>query len=318
MKCFYHSSDLDGHCSGAIVRHAHPECEMFPINYGDPFPWEEVDKDELVIMVDFSLQPFTDMIRLMNHARLIWIDHHKSAIDEYIRSVSLSENKHLPTTVYGRRSVERAACELTWEFYFKDKPIPLAVILLGLYDSWRFHGHELEPMVLRFQTRMRMEDLNPNGNELPWLWKALFDADPTYPAQDIVHDLVKQGGLLLNFDDKQKAKYVAAYAFDVLMKSTPVPCDGQKQTIYSGIAVNLGLTNSRVFESVWDPDKYDLMITFVLRPDMHWNVSLYSDKDDVPCHEIARAWGGGGHPGASGFQCADIRLPFFPAQGCAE
>ena len=71
MKAFYHSADLDGHCSGAIVKYAHPECELIGINYGDKFPWESIGQDETVYMVDFSLQPFSDMIRLNKACSLI-------------------------------------------------------------------------------------------------------------------------------------------------------------------------------------------------------------------------------------------------------
>jgi hypothetical protein len=42
MICFYHSADLDGHCSGAIIKKVHPECELIGINYGDEFPWDKV------------------------------------------------------------------------------------------------------------------------------------------------------------------------------------------------------------------------------------------------------------------------------------
>ena len=54
MKCFYHSSDLDGHCSGAIVKARFPECEMIGINYGQPFPWGDIEEGEIVYMVDSS------------------------------------------------------------------------------------------------------------------------------------------------------------------------------------------------------------------------------------------------------------------------
>ena len=63
MKCFFHSVDLDGHCSGAIVKKAYPECEMIGINYGDSFPWGVIGPGEKVVMVDFSLQPFEDIDR---------------------------------------------------------------------------------------------------------------------------------------------------------------------------------------------------------------------------------------------------------------
>jgi len=64
MKCFYHSADLDGHCSGAIVKLRHPNCEMWPIDYGDEFPWDKIRWNETIYMVDFSLEPFEDMITL--------------------------------------------------------------------------------------------------------------------------------------------------------------------------------------------------------------------------------------------------------------
>ena len=40
--CIYHSADLDGVCSGAIMRRAFPEATMLGYDYGQPFPWEMV------------------------------------------------------------------------------------------------------------------------------------------------------------------------------------------------------------------------------------------------------------------------------------
>jgi len=53
MKCFYHSSDLDGHCSGAIVKQEYADCEMIGIDYGNKFPWDSIEIRETVFMVDF-------------------------------------------------------------------------------------------------------------------------------------------------------------------------------------------------------------------------------------------------------------------------
>ena len=82
MKCFYHSADLDGKCSGAIVKMHFPECEMIGINYGDLFPWDRIEQNEVVWLVDFCLQPFSDMHRLNEVAILNWIDHHKTSLEE--------------------------------------------------------------------------------------------------------------------------------------------------------------------------------------------------------------------------------------------
>jgi len=69
-------------------------------------------------------------------------------------------------------------------------------------------------------------------------------------------------------------------------------------------AVNLGRCNSEYFKSI-PVGKYDVLMPFVFDGDQY-TVSLYSPTIDVS--EIAKKHGGGGHKGASGFQCKE--LPF--------
>ncbi len=303
VRCFYHSADLDGHCSGAIIKHKHPEAIMYPINYGDEFPWDEIEPDDIVYMVDFCLQPEDQMYNLADKLwrdhdpHFIWIDHHKSAIDACVSNGTTG-------IAYGKRDISKAACELTWEYLFPDKPMPLAVELLGLYDSWRYHGHPKESMVLPFQMRMRMEDLDPKGwLENGWYWKLFFVSDENATIQSII----EEGKLLLRYDEEQKRRYIATYGFETeLFAAHPGPIWPAGK--YKAITVNLGHTNSKVFDSVWDESKYDLMITFCRRKDKLWNVSLYSTKGDIDCGAIAKSFGGGGHKGAAGFQAKE--LPF--------
>ena len=150
IHCFYHSADLDGHCSGAIVKYRFPEAIMHPINYGDAFPWDEIHPEDEVYMVDFCLQPFNDMIRLGKSCNLVWIDHHATSIEEVFACPAVIEAKHT-------LNPKKAACELTWEYLFPNEPVPLAVKLLSLYDSWTYQGHELEDMVLPFQIMFHTE-----------------------------------------------------------------------------------------------------------------------------------------------------------------
>jgi len=353
IKCFYHSADLDGHCSGAIVKFRFPEAVMHPINYGDPFPWKEIKEDDEVYMVDFCLQPFEDMVRLYDlGANVVWIDHHKSAIDSYNKWYHNPKTDALDYMKFeGERNTIKAACELTWEYLFPDQPVPLAVKLLSLYDSWTYQGHELEDMVLPFQMRMRMEDLDPKD------WSGLIEKGGNGPRwhnlfmQTDLDYWIKEGRLLLRYDEVQKAKYASTYAFETRLNLRSDPIPGRLTPLdisLSAIAVNLGHTNSKVFDSVWrrdvacsyckvagrlnqrldiygpasfgdecracngtgkvEEEPYDLMITFVRRKDELWNVSLYSTKEHVDCGVIAKSFGGGGHKGAAGFQCKD--LPF--------
>ena len=60
--------------------------------------------------------------------------------------------------------------------------------------------------------------------------------------------------------------------------------------------------NSTTFESVWDPNKYDLMLPFAVKSNGKVRCSLYTTKPEINCGEIAKALGGGGHRQAAGFE----------------
>lgn len=272
--CVYHSSDLDGHCSGAIVHRAHPDAELIGIDYGDPFPWEKIDKETEVIMVDWSLQPIEGMVRLQESCeRLVWIDHHESAIKESAKHPALYMTP-------GLRLIGKAACELAWEWFFERSTVPMPVYLLGRFDVWELDAH---PDVLPFQWGMR--SLKKTTPDFSPLWVALFSGD-----HDCVAHLCEVGRTLLEFQATQDAQYCSGYAF-------PAELDGLKV-----IAVNRGMTGSLAFKSVWDSSLYDAMCSFVRRPDGKWTVSLYTDKEGINVGEFCKVHGGGGHKQAAGYQ----------------
>lgn len=276
MKAFFHKSDLDGHCSGAIIKMHYPECEMIGIQYGDAFPWEQVAIDEKVFMVDFCLQPFEDMERLNTWCDFTWVDHHKTSLEEAEKRCFLANGGQL-------LEIGRAGCELTWQLC-SDQPMPRAVYLLGCYDTWRHHD---VPGALEFQYGMRnIGDTQPDNQNL---WKSFFRSDV------YVDETIEHGAYLLAYETQQNEAYAKSCAFEMEL-------DGLRC-----IAVNKGLTNSLLFKSVYDPERHAAMVSFVRRPGM-WTVSVYADRPDVDASAICKARGGGGHKGAAGFQC-DV-LPF--------
>ena len=285
MKCFFHSADLDGHCSGAIVKHKHPECEMIAINYGQEFPWDSIIPGETVYMVDFTLQPFEQMERLAKTCELVWIDHHKTEIEESERL-----NFHPP----GIRRMGVGACALVWENLHPFTPVPEAVRLLAEYDVW----NHTDPRTLPFQYGFRFfEDTSPDHQEL---WQPFFGS----MSSQKVEEVCTTGNILLVYEERQNAKICRAFAFETILV-TPF---GD----FRAICCNRGFTNSKLFDSVYDPEAHEVMITFCrLKPPAHmWKVSLYSARDDVDCGAIAKVWGGGGHKGAAGFQCKNLPFEF--------
>ena len=279
MKCFYHKSDLDGKCSAAIVHYFEPKAELIPIDYNEPFPWDIVGEMETIYMVDFSLQPFEDMLKLNNHCNLIWIDHHITAIKSH------KESKILFT---GIQRVGSGACQLVWE-YFKSDSVPLAIKLLAEYDVW---NHE-DPRTLPFQYGMINRDNNPES----LIWKALFDAEHS----DLhFRGILSDGVVILEYQTKQNKIQAKSACFETVFQGLTL------------LAANVGYTNSKFFDSVWDEEKYDAMCTFHWRKNQ-WNISLYATKETIDVGKLAKKFGGGGHKHAAGFSYKT--LPFSPALG---
>src|ERR1043166_3724895 len=104
--CCYHSKDLDGYTSGAIVRKAHPDCELIGWDYGNPIP--ELGKGNQIVIIDICF-PMKDMLRIAEENKVIWIDHHLSQFKEF--EALQDERKNLIDYVYANGI---AACEIGW------------------------------------------------------------------------------------------------------------------------------------------------------------------------------------------------------------
>lgn len=270
--CIYHGVDLDGQCSAAIWKSVCPDGELIPMNYGWKIPWEKLQGKDVTVL-DFCLQPWSEMEKLRQVAdTLEWIDHHKSAISEW-------ELAGRPF-IWGLRDTSYAACELTWKYYYPNCDIPPGVFLLGDYDCWRHSS----PDTMAYQMGMRLHDTDPDSP----FWRPIFYNDAvTY------NKILEQGRIILRYQKQQNKKAAQRLWF-------PVQFDNK-----NWMAVNQGGINSTFWDSVWD-DTYDGGLSFVYSGKGYWTVSLYSTT--VDCSEIAKRHGGGGHPGAAGFQCSE--LPF--------
>jgi oligoribonuclease NrnB/cAMP/cGMP phosphodiesterase (DHH superfamily) len=279
--CLFHSADSDGKCSAAIVKHFCPEAQLYGINYGQVVPWDLLHGRD-VIMLDFSLQPWSDMEELRRTVRsLVWIDHHKASIDlAYKNGWSVDTD---PAMEYILQT-EEAACEATWRYFTGQDPIN-PVYLLGRYDVW---DHK-DPMVLPFQYGMKSIAHEPEDH----IWKQLFSIEPA--RQAVKEDIINRGLTILDFITEENKGYTTSLAFETVLEG------------YPAIACNRGIVNSMFFGSVYDPKQHNLMIAFARLPSKRWTVSLYTETD-VDVSAIARKFGGGGHQKAAGFQCKE--LPF--------
>lgn len=274
MKVVYHRADFDGKASAAAVLRAFPNAELIPYNYGEEFPWESIQNNEYVFMVDISLQPFSLMEELAKTTRLIWIDHHHTAIEDYVKAKAV---------IAGSRVVGEAACVLTWKYLYPDEPVPLALKYLGLYDIWDHRN----PGVLPFQYGLRMQKYTFPDNEE--LWNKVWRSDPAW-----ISSVISTGNIVLEYQRRNDEIAQKTYAFETEF-------EGLK-----ALAMNMPGQGSSTFgDMIHD---YDLVIKFYRKAGA-WRVGLYSVKPDVDCGSMAKKYGGGGHAGAAGFEVKGD-LPF--------
>jgi len=312
--CVYHSIDLDGWMSAAIVKHwfnlnskapvihningpvidvaeeSGNDLYMLGYNYGQPVP--DLSGFDRVVMCDISF-PRQTMDRLWetHNKDFIWIDHHISAIEL---------NQKMFT---GSRSTNFAACELTWMYFFKDEKMPELVRLLGRYDCFGHKGTSEEKLVLEFQYGARQVITN---YEEAFELLVLTDCD-WKPSAHTMH-ILNAGSVIYKYLCME-AKQSYKNGFEVIFENPSIDyssrTDIKLHPKYKFILVNKERFNPINFDIDYHADGYDGAGCFHFA-NGKWNFSLYNDNGLVDCSQIAKTFGGGGHKGAAGFTTNDL------------
>lgn len=121
----YHSRDWDGFTSAAVAKLARPNAKLLGWNYGDQLP--DISEYDEVILVDLTISKSGDYSWMIDNAKkIIWIDHHESAINE-VRSQGANFKAD-------ECHVGIGACVTAWLYFFPNIMMPLHVQLCGVYD----------------------------------------------------------------------------------------------------------------------------------------------------------------------------------------
>ena len=279
MKTFiiHHNADLDWVFGWAILKIAHPDAELVPMQY-----WDNIDLKQMVghkvFMVDFSL-PYIEMERLNMHTEFVRLDHHISAIKE-MEGLEIK----------GDREVKRAGCLIAFEYLWND------------YIEWCGEYEEIIQLISNYD--IRKQDENREDITLPFqywvrqeVWlsvdQAIFYLDTT--SDSGIDDTIDAWNKILN---AQRKMYK-----DRCSKAGEIEFDGHKCI---ALFWPTGW-NSLVFDSVYDKEEHDMMvyIRYSIRK-KQYTISLYSETID--CSLVAKKYGWWWHKWASGFMCTE--LPF--------
>lgn len=283
MKIIYHKADLDGIFSGAIVKeYAKPDkypTELIGIDYGmDIKPI--VYTDEKVYIVDFMLEPFTNMRALANMCEVIWIDHHQSSLNN-MNELILNPFYHV---VLGDNT--KSAAELCWDYFNPNIESSIGLKYISKYDTWQ---HNNDPNILNFQYGARAYIESPS--DIDQIRNVLNGDQITFI------DYLSKGSSIRHYMKSFFKRYAEDSVFEINFEG------------YKALALNMGYCGSNAFDSCLKPE-HDIMIAFV-RKDGYWKYSLYRNKDSINCFDIAQKYGGGGHAGAAGFETKELLTNFI-------
>ena len=288
----YHRADFDGIFCREIAKHFMPDAELVGWDYGDPkLPFPSEDS---VYVLDLSPECFTEIPKYQE--RLIWIDHHKSAIEKF------------PSVWPGYRIDGVAACRLAWQWFtrpaiddgasprlptdvqFKNREVsePLAVRLAGEYDIW----DKRDPRADLFQHGLRSCDLTDD------IWCSMLANPDCIEREDSAVKFLLENGKAIQYAKTQENKdIITSYGFDIIFEGvTFLACNHAR---YNSHLFTAGIKphHEALFGFKWDGDQ--------------WQISLYhiDGKASVDLSLIAVKFGGGGHKGACGFRVKS--LPFL-------
>ncbi len=262
--CYYHSADLDGIASAAIVKKVYPDVKFIGVDYGDDWNVNDII-DSKCIIVDFS---FPNMDELKQYPDILcWIDHHKTAME---RNPKLWDSDDID----GLRNLKKSGCELTWEWFFPHEKMPRVIELIGDRDMWKFNYPETKD----FTTYAHMKIKSPG--DINWDWMLDTKLEVGYI------DGFSKNGKLLNEAQLDRIEKTFEHGWDETI-------DGHKARF-----MNTNHDVSDLGSYACDKKGYPVAVVFSLKEDKIL-VGLRSKTVDVSV--IAKKRGGGGHKFASGF-----------------
>lgn len=297
ITVIYHSADFDGLFCREIARKFLPDAEFIGWDFAyKPLKFPDAGT---VYVLDLSPDCFEELNgeKIQDSTRLVWIDHHKSAIDKW--------NPQLD----GYRIDGVAACRLAWQWFqyghTPSKQIylerlacePYAVQLAGEYDIWDHRNPDAVP----FQFGLR----SVKAEELDWgklldttLHEEISAMHPPQTSELYAEELLKVGRAIHEYQQRTDAGICKAVSF-------LVDFEGLKF-----LAMNTTARNSQAFAAKDEPETgHDALLKFNFTGEK-WDVSLYHarHRTDLDLSKIAVKYGGGGHRGACGFRAQS--LPF--------
>ena len=282
-------NDLDGLCAAAVVKQNFPQASVIITNYNKPIHTNKFKAGDTLFVTDFSL-PFELFMDLRKRGlRIVWIDHHVSAINQLTQQGWNCE---------GIRRTDYSGAMLTWMYFNPDRGFEVApdvIKLVNWYDLWQ---HDKDPRIRPFNYGAGLWDLRPGYIAGDKFWNTMFS---TGVGDKFLENVVKHGATIQEYVETLQKILCDDLAYHTQLKTEK----GMRELM--GMCIRPG--NSSVFEHM---DLHNIDATFTCQylggSARMYRCSVYSPDSKKEILDIAQQFGGGGHPTAAGF--SSTQFPF--------
>lgn len=268
------------------------DAEYIPMKYG--FHVDDLDNihyvNNEVYMVDFSW-PKPLMKNLFEKAKkVVWLDHHKTAFEIWcgkyekgMRYIQLFESYEPPH--YILLDDNKSGAMIAWEYFHPDKEIPMLIKHIDDYDRWQFKL-----------------DGTKEFNKALWSYAPWSFEQWRVFAEFSGPMLISEGAAILRAHDQNVQAVVKGASRDCLINVNGcVLADNEIVKSLHGLAANCPphLSSDVGHQLANQSGTYGLL--WYINKEGKCLCSLRSNGDyDVSA--IAKAFGGGGHKNAAGFE----------------
>jgi oligoribonuclease NrnB/cAMP/cGMP phosphodiesterase (DHH superfamily) len=262
----YHAQCTDGWSAAFIAKMRYPEAKLLPRNHGEPIDIE-MFRDKDVLCVDINLRGKNDEVAAIAKSYHIY-DHHKSETDIIGK----------PYVTY---DVTRSGAGLAWDYLFGKDFLPS-----DYYQGRPFWIDYVEDRDLWKFSLPKSEEVNAYIMTFPYeieAWDRMARSQFLY--------MVTAGEAILLHINKYVREAVK------LAQPGTLNLAGKRYTV--GVVNVPYLNTSEVGHAL--AHRYDIGLGYFERADGMIQFSARS-MGDIDVSLVAKAFGGGGHANAAGFQ----------------
>lgn len=286
--------------------------EYLPMSYGPVHPADFIDlvQDRDLYVLDFSFpKPIMELV-ISHAAKLVWLDHHKTAFEmwcpkhglpKFVQTEAIPTLGSKPVTCHIVLDDNKSGAMLAWEYFHPNKDVPDLISYIDDRDRWVFnYGSASKALHAGLQTMQ------------PWKFREWADLVPAMGGTSLaLNEVISIGYTILNIYDKQIADRVKVavkcsintcspqHGPDITDVVPPSWSDGYLRK-FAGLAVNSPIHQSEIGNELAKASGTYGLVWYYDSATKRANVSLRSIGDyDVSA--IAKTFGGGGHRNAAGF-----------------